>query len=154
MTKETILKPIANIDITTIHKERLSASEITSPQTDADISMKLVDNSGNVIMLIEVSSCTINAKDEEIYRKGCFVNRFEFVENFVNTTCWTEFLKTFITAARCQMIPVETGKYLARYQYIWAQKEIGCQCVIAEIFGLKEIKIENEFCTYMADLKN
>lgn len=154
MTKETVLKPISNIDITTIHKARLSASEITSPQTDENVSMKLIDSSGNIIMLIEVLSCSINTIDDKTCRKGCFVKRFEFLEEFVNTPYWKEFLTSFMTAARYQMIPVEDGKYLAYYKYIWAQKELGSQCVIAEIFGMEESLIGNGFCIYRADLKN
>lgn len=151
VTIERILQ-VDGVDFSSLEKKPFTKSDVSNEMTDINVSMKLIDSFGNVVMLIEAMGIDIYPDDDSFGKKGCLVGRFEFVEGLINTHHWNDFLKSFLTSIRYSMIPCDNGHFLGRYKYIWAQKEEGQQCVIAEALGLKEFIGADEFIVYKRDV--
>ena len=75
---------------------QLTESDITSETTDNQVSKKLIDKDGNIVMLIEAQIMDYYSNDDINATKGCFIKRFEFVKELVNH--WRENLAIVFTS--------------------------------------------------------
>ena len=120
MTREIVILTNDNFTYHSIYKRMLDCEDILSPYTDNKVSMKLIDENNYILMLIEASTQNYSHNAEHIYERGCFINRFEYVQSLIDTFIAEDFISSFITAVRYAMYPQEDG-FLSRYNYIWAQ---------------------------------
>ncbi len=152
MTEERFIEFDGGINLFGLRKLMLDVTDATDEATDRTVSMKLIDDGGNVLMLIEALSLDFSESDAKKYEKGCLIKRFEFVERLINSSVWADFIMSFVTSVRYAMIPCGDCDYQCRYTYIWAQKHKDESCVIAKVLGLDDIIDIDESRTYMGKL--
>lgn len=148
LTTEKKLQINGDFDWLSLKIEPFCDKEVSNELTDTDVSMRLVDANGNVVLLIEAIGVDINENDDANNTRGCFIKRFEFVEDIINTEYYTEFLNSFLSRVCYSMIPCDNGRFLGRYYYIWVQKSEEQQCVIAEALGLIEVLNADNIVVY------
>ncbi len=154
MTTERIIQYDGKIDFYNLQLMQLTESDITSETTDNQVSKKLIDKDGNIVMLIEAQTMDYYSNDDINATKGCFIKRFEFVKELVNTRPWLNFIASFMTGVRYRMVWSNNQKFLAYYNYIWSQKIEEEQCVIAELLDMKVVHKKNDIVTYIGKLQN
>ena len=129
---------------------RLDKSEITDASSDFETSFKFVDNEGKTVLLIEVCEWNFEKEEDNCLIHGCFIRRFEFVEELLyspyNETILLDFIRGFITFVRLKTFGVDD--IMQGYQYIWVEKESNIQCIIAEILGLNVIYKDKDITIY------
>ena len=152
MTEEYFIEFEREINCSGLQNRMFDVSDATDEATDSATSQKLIDDEGNVLMLIEALAVDFSEKDDKKYEKGCFIKRFEVVEKLINSQVWTDFLKSFVTSARYAMIPCGDCDFESKYTYIWAQKEINDPCIIATVFGLDDVIDIEGVRTYIGKL--
>ena len=154
MTIERVLEYNKKIDFYNLQQIQFAETDCTSETTDMDVSKKLVDNEGNIVMLIEALTMDYYSNDDLYATKGCFIKRFEFTKDIINSRPWFDFIVSFITSVRYRMVLSNNQKFLAYYNYIWSQKIDGEQCVIAELLDMKIVHKKNGIVTYIGKLHN
>lgn len=121
----------------------LDESEITDASSDLETSFKFVDNEGKTVLLIEVCEWNFEKEVDNCLIHGCFIRKFEFVEELLyspyNETILFDFIRGFITLVRLKTFCVDDETIMQGYQYIWAEKDSNIQCIIAKILGLNVI---------------
>jgi len=152
MTEELFIEFEGEINLYSLRKVMFDADDATDGTTDLSVSMKLIDDDGNVLMLIEALTVDFSEKDAKKYEKGCLIKRFEFVKRLINSSVWADFIMSFVTSVRYAMIPCGDCDYQCRYTYIWAQKHKNESCVIAKVLGLDDTIDIDESRTYMGKL--
>ena len=134
--------PKIDVNLINLFPVPLDKSEITDASSDLDISFKFVDNEGKTVLLIE--ACSLNIECDEKIKEihGCFIRKFEFVEELLyppyDNLVLLDFIRKFVSLVKCKTFKVSNGYIITGYQYIWAKKDDNTQCVIAEILGLNE----------------
>lgn len=154
LTTEIIVDNNSKINLLGLQKMNFEKDDSTSDNTDMDVSMKLVDEFGEVVMLIEVIPMDLHLGDDETGNKGCFIKRVFIIKSIINTQPWYDFLNKFLTAVNYKMIPCNNNRFIARYNYIWAEKRKGEFCIIAEILGLDKVYNNGETISYVGGLNN
>lgn len=152
MTEERFIEFEGAINLFELRKVMFDAIDATDETTDITVSMKLLDDEGNVLMLIEALSLDFFENDAKKYEKGCLIKRFEFVERLINSSAWADFIMSFVTSVRYAMIPCGDCDYQCRYTYIWAQKHKDEPCVIAKVLGLDDTLDIEETRTFIGKL--
>ena len=154
MTIERVLHYNREIDLFNLQQTRFSETDRTSETTDMNVSKMLVDREGNILVLIEVLTMDFYPTDDANNTKGCYIKRFEFVEDILDKQPFIDFIKDFVTSVRYRMVWTNGNMFKAYYNYIWSQKNENEQCVIAEILELEEIHKEGGVVTYKGQLGN
>ena len=152
MTEERFIDFEGAIYLFKLRKVMFDATDVTDEATDRTVSMKLIDDDGNVLMLIEALSLDFYESDAKKFEKGCLIKRFEFVERLINSSAWADFIMSFVTSVKYAMIPFGDCDYLCRYTYIWAQKHKDEPCVIAKVLGLDDTLDIEETRTFIGKL--
>lgn len=152
MTKECFIEFNGAINLTSLRKVMFEDNDVTDVATDKRTSMKLIDNNGHVLMLIEALALDFSASDAKRYEKGCLIKRFEYVERLVNSNVWDDFIKSFVNSVRYAMISCGDCNYLCRYRYIWVQQNKDKQCLIAKVLGLDDTIDIGDIRTYVGIL--
>ena len=142
MTEERFIEFEGTINLFELRKVMFDATDATDEATDRTVSMKLLDDESNVLMLIEALSLDFSESDAKKYEKGCLIKRFEFVERLINSSAWADFI----------MIPCGDCDYQCRYTYIWVQKHKDEPCVIAKVLGLDDTVDIEETRTFIGKL--
>ena len=155
MTDEDFIEFEGNIDVSKLTIQDFSPQDVTDEMTDHLASKKLVDEKGNVLMLIEVVATDYCSQNEAMKNeRGCFIKRFKFDERLINSPIWENLLKASYTSVRYALLPCESG-FQVRYTYLWAQMPEDEQCVIGEAIGLDDAVIaDGEIKTYIRYLKD
>lgn len=154
MTTEKVIQYDGKVDLFNLQQVHFSEANRTSCSTDMEISKCLIDKNGTIVLLIEAITMDLNLKDGTNITKGCYIKRFEFTEDLIDTQPWIDFMESFITSVRYKMVLVNNERFKAYYSYIWSQKGNKERCIIAEFLGLKEILNENGIITYKSPLHN
>lgn len=155
MTIERALECNGKIDIYNLQHIQFTETDCTSNTTDMDVSKKLVDNKGNVAMLVEAITMDFHSNDDLCATKGCFIKRFEFTKDIINSWPWFDFIVSFMTCVRYKMVLLSNQKkFLSYYNYIWSQKIEKEQCVIAELLDMKAVQKNDGIITYIGKLHN
>jgi hypothetical protein len=152
MTEERFIEIEGTINLFELRKVMFDATDATDEATDRTVSMKLLDDESNVLMLIEALSLDFSESDAKKYEKGCLIKRFEFVERLINSSAWADFIMSFVTSVRYAMIPCGDCDYQCRYTYIWVQKHKDEPCVIAKVLGLDDTVDIEETRTFIGKL--
>ena len=160
ITTEKIIPYPQRLDINTINQTPvpLSESDITDIRTDRNVSLKLVDADGNAILLMEAITYNINTDEIAHNITGCFIKRFEYIKELLNTSYFPiieKCLNTFMTHVKYCMIPMGDNDFLSKYQYLWAMTNDNRECVIAMLYGFYEItesETPSEIRIYKYDL--
>lgn len=147
MTQKTIENVISypyTFDLNEINQTPipLSHEEILDKDTNRDISLKLVDNDGRTILLIEVMSLNIEKKDLEKGINGCFIRRFEYVPQLLSDEIFSDvlykFISTFVNNVKYYLLETKDKQYLSYYQYIWVLKGKTGESLIVNILDLND----------------
>ena len=152
MTEERFIEFEGEIYLCGLHKVIFDADDATNGATDRTVSMKLINNDGNVLMLIEALAVDFSENDTKKYEKGCQIKRFEFVERLINSSVWADFIMSFVTSVQYAMIPRGDCDYQCRYTYIWVQIHKNEPCIIAKVLGLDDTIDIEESRTYIGKL--
>ncbi|MGM9845256.1 MAG: hypothetical protein ACI30K_03400 [Muribaculaceae bacterium] len=139
MTTERVIEHNRKINLYNLHQIQFAETDCTSGTTDMDVSKKLVDNEGKVVMLVEALTKDYYSNGDLNATKGCFTKRFEFAKETVNSRPWFDFIVSFMTSVRYRMVLANNQKYLAYYSHIWLPKYEKEQCVIAELLNMKAV---------------
>lgn len=135
--------PKIDVNLISQFPVRLDKSEITDASSDLDMSFKFVDNEGKTVLLIEVCEWNFDKEEDNCLIHGCFIRKFEFVEELLyppyNENILYDFIRRFVTLVRNKPFCVDDETIMQGYQYIWAEKDSNIQCVIAKILGLNVI---------------
>lgn len=99
--------------------ENLVISEISNINSDTDISFKLVNEEGDILMLIEGKPFNRFKDDDKKVHIGCFIHRFEYWDEILNTEPFYDFLQKFLTAVRYKMVRCNGNRFLSYYKYLW-----------------------------------
>ena len=99
--------------------EHLDISECMDINSDTDISFKLVNEEGDILTLIEVKPLNRFKDDDKKAHIGCFIHRFEYWEEILNTERFHYFLRDFLTAVRYKMVRCNGNRFLSYYKYLW-----------------------------------
>lgn len=148
MTTEKVIQYDGKVDLFNLRQSHFSEINRTNCSTDMEISKCLIDKDGNIVLLIEALTMDFYLKDDININKGCYIKRFEYVEDLIGTQPWIDFMKSFITRVRYKMVWANNKRFKAYYNYIWSQKEDNKRCIIAEILELKEVLNVNGIITY------
>ena len=97
MTIERVLEYNGKKDFYNLQQIQFAETDCTSETTDMDVSKKLVDNEGNIVMLIEALTMDYYSNDDLYATKGCFIKRFEFTKDIINSRPWFDFIVSFTT---------------------------------------------------------
>ena len=140
------------LDLNSINQDPfpLQQNEVIDESSDFGVSIKMVDGQNRTILLIEAEPRCINDDEPKRYEQGCFIRRFEYVEQFFHSpysSLLVKFLKAFETRCRLRMIPAAEGNYLTNYHYLWAKRLYGEKCNIASLLELKTIST-SEGCVF------
>ena len=144
MTTENEIIYSKGLDLNRITQEPipLQKSEVIDDKSDLHISIKMVDEDGETLLLIEAGPCCMREDEPNKNIQGCYIRRFEFVKQFFTNPYYTllqKFLTAFVTRVRFNMTPTNNGRYLTNYQYVWDEKADGVECIIATKLGLPPI---------------
>ena len=148
------------IDVNLINQfpVQLDKSEITDVSSDLGVSFKFVDNEGKTVLLIEARELNFEREEDNCLIHGCFIRKFEFVEELLyspyNETILHDFISLFIALVRNKTFCLDDKTIMQGYQYIWAEKDSNIQCVIAEILGLNIIYKDDGIVIYKSLLPN
>lgn len=148
MTKEIEIPYLdADFDVNLINQYpiHLTQDETLDDQSDLTTSIKFVDSKGKSVLLIETTPRNICSDEINKNIQGCYVIRFEFVKKLLEDNyngILSSFLSHFVSLVKCLTKAQSNGNYLTHYNYIWADKEHGDNCVIAKLLG---ISLDNTF---------
>lgn len=123
--------------------EHLDISECMDPNSDTEVSFKLVNEEGDVLMLIEAKPLNRFKDDDKKAHIGCFIHRFEYWEEILNTEQFHDFLRDFLTAVRYKMVRCNGNSFLSYYKYLWTIIPKISFSIIDDIFEFEDI-IEEE----------
>ena len=121
----------------------LEKIDVLDDNTDIYVSLKLEDNEGNILMIIEAMPLCIDADEPNFNIQGCFIRRFEYVEQLLSSpfnSVVDKCIKTFAIRIKNRYVPLQQEGYLTQYQYVWTKKELRNECIIAAILKLPAIK--------------
>ena len=149
--------PKIDVNLISRFPVRLDKSEITDASSDLAVSFKFVDNEGKTVLLIEVCELNFEKEEDKNLTHGCFIRKFEFVEELLyspyNETILYEFIRGFITFVKLKTF-LDDKTIMQGYQYIWAEKDSNIQCIIAEILDLNVIYKDEGITIYKSFLQN
>lgn len=152
MTIEGLIGREEAINLQKLHVADLDISDVIDNNSDIDVSAKLVDEDGNIVMIIEAMPMNISHNEDSNNERGCFIRRFEFTECLVNTQPWTDCFISFGTGVRYKMELGENDMFVSYYKYVWAKMPRNEQCVVADVLGMEEFADEDEAIIYKLDL--
>ena len=93
--------PKIDVNLINLFPVPLDKSEITDASSDLDISFKFVDNEGKTVLLIEACSSNIEGDKKIKEINGCFIRKFEFVEELLyppyDDLVLSDFIRMFVT---------------------------------------------------------
>lgn len=124
-----------------LKEENLDISECMDINSDTDISFKLVNEDGDILTLIEVKPLNRFKDDDKKAHIGCFIHRFEYWEEILNTEPFYDFLRKFLTAVRFKMVRCNNNRFLSYYKYLWTIIPKISFSIIDDIFEFED-KIE------------
>lgn len=158
--KEIEYNHVLNFD--TINQEPLplSKEDCIDEKTDRNVSIKMEDNEGTIILLLEVMLKCIDNADHQLCIRGCYIRRFEYVKELLTkrfSSILDKFVYAFATNVKYKLEPTEDGKYLSHYHYVWTDKIENSaeeQCIIAKILGLNVLYKDDGIAIYKSLLPN
>lgn len=158
ITTEKIIHTNRKTDCKTLRKEHLDTKKVICKNFDRTISFKVVDDDGNIYMLVEAVHSVINEQNLVNEHHGCFISRFIADEYFMKTTKFRQCISEFVESVKYAMTDAETKtetgkKYKMRYQYIWARKLKGDYCHIAGQLDMPLFDEDSSFQTYKLEIE-
>ena len=156
MTKEKVIDYPQSLDLDKIIQVPipLDKTEATDEQTDLFVSLKMVDKDDNNLLLLEALPCTLEDEFDKCI-VGCFIKRFEFVEQFLKlpyNSILEKFLNSFIIRVKYNTHVLLPNGYTTEYQYLLAKTEVGKECLIAKRLGMNKFKNDG-YVFYKKDIQ-
>lgn len=136
MTQEFISHRIHTTRFPELQKVPIEQGEYICLDADKQRSFKIVDNDGLVYLLIEVKKDYIYDTDRIEELHGCFIKRFVVEQVFLDTALFNEYINDFKQSVEFAMIQSANRTFYARYKYLWARRETGQNCLIANYLDL------------------
>ncbi len=116
MTIERIIRTPSEINYNGVKTQNLTKDDAIDERTDLSASIKLVDSTGNILLLME--TMPLDLETERLH--GCFLRRIEYHEKLINMF-WDMTLRDFRTCVRLSNVINEVGLLEYCYQYLWVQ---------------------------------
>jgi len=138
MTKEIIFER-KDFDYQTLRIMHFKENDASFPKTDCSVSIKIIDEIGNVFMLIETIGLDMDETDSIRETHGCFIYKFEIDSRIIGTPIFDECLLKFENAVKYCFIPSSNGKYCTHYHYLWARRLSGEDCITAKYIKLNPV---------------
>ena len=132
--------------------KNLDISECMDINSDTDISFKLVNEVGDILMLIEVKPLNRFKEDDKKAHIGCFIHRFEYWGEIQNTTQSYDFVQKFLTAVRYKMIS-NGNRFLSYYKYLWTIIPKNSFSIIDDIIYFEKKIEEGDNIIYLTTIK-
>lgn len=133
--------------------EHLDISECMDPNSDTDVSFKLVNEEGDVLMLIEAKLLNRFKDDDQKAHMGCFIHRFEYWDEILRTEPFWDFLRDFLTAVRFKMV-YNDNRFLSYYKYLWTIISKKSFSIIGDILYFEEKVDDSDNIIYFQEIKN
>lgn len=157
MTTENKIDYEGNLTLNTIIQEclPLNNSDILDTEADLTVSLKMTDNRGRTILLLEAKSLCIN--ESELLRNtiGCYIVRFDYVEQLLHqpfNTVFEKFIRSFITNIKYKLTSLPDSSFQTHYQYVWCDTNVNNKLLISEILGLKQLIRLEDYIVYKGDI--
>ena len=151
MTEEKVFEYDGKININSLEKRMFDPTDVTDENTDLLTSMKIINEQGEIMMLIETVTKDYFSDGNTRCEKGCLIKRFEFCKMLVNTHIWHDFFKRFVTAIQYAMIQ-KNDEYLPRYSYVWTKVYKDEPCIIAGILGLDKKYCDGDYTINISNI--
>ena len=135
---------------------QLDKSEATDESTDLSVSVKLVDNEGDVLLFLEAMPKCIDENESIKNIQGCYIRRFEYVYELLTPQYQSvlfRFIQAFVTHVKFNLVPLNSGEFLTNYQYVWADKDAKESCIIAHVLELSAFQKIANIVIYKGELK-
>lgn len=140
----------------TINQEPLllSKEDCIDEKTDRNVSIKMEDDEGTIILLLEVMLKCIDNEEQTWDIRGCYIRRFEYVNELLTgrfSSILDKFVRAFVTNVKYSLEPTKDGKYLSHYHYVWTDKIENSaeeQCIIAIILKLPVFLKDGNYVIY------
>ncbi|MCR4613450.1 MAG: hypothetical protein K5778_05560 [Bacteroidaceae bacterium] len=143
MTNEHITHKVHTTHFPELYRKSIEEGELLCADSDRERSFKVVDKDGLVYLLIEARKDYICEEDIVEERHGCFIKKFVVEKDFIGSEQFQQYMEDFQNSITYAMILSSNKTHFARYKYIWARKEKGQDCLIAEYLNLKLV---DEYC--------
>ncbi len=131
-----------------VHKH-FEDSDVTNKDTDKSISHKLIDKNGEVLILLEATTQDYYSDGDTKGYKGCFIHRFEYVENLVDAPTLNAFIQQFYLSVECCLVLCDESQFKCRYQYVWAITKKTDSSFLNSVLRLQTIEENDEFIVSM-----
>lgn len=158
MTIEKELDYKKELDVNRINQEPipLNQNELIDANSDINVSMKMVDEDGDIVLLIEAGPRCIYKNEPDRCMIGCFIYRFEYVKDFLQHPCsivLDDFLHKFECSVNLNQTPTAQDK-LVHFQFLWAEQLANNKCLIADLLHLPLFLKDGDHIIYKKKLNN
>ena len=138
------------VDTKNVEIKHLKVNECIDSDSDIYTSFKLINQDGDVLLLLESMPLDLFKDDDIKGHKGCFIRRFEFYKK----APYEEFTKAFLTAVRYKMISCDNNHLIAYYSYLWLKLHKTDKYLINLLFNLKNKMDMGEYVLYYESFDN